>query len=297
MVINIPEDVLPGDYMFRIQVDGNYANATLGLMLTVEKVLRGISLFSPFPNKSILTGQSVTYPIKVSNEGRRLEEVILEIIPSDEILGWDVTLSETRLTVAPGESQWIMLQVKPPEIVEEKTYRIIINGTSADNKLRSSLRLTTKILASYILEITGTQPIYPQVYAGDKINIVVTVRNLGESMLTGVRLKVNSSVISNIIVTPLDILALEPKASADFQLRISPDPNITPGDYSIEIQAESSETKSSVRTIIISVSSPIPWFWISIGIAVIATALAVIAIQRLASKIGLRFSIRRRRTA
>jgi uncharacterized membrane protein len=279
-----------------VQVDGNYANATLGLILTVEEVPREISLFCPFPNKSILTGQSVTYPIKVSNEGKRSEEVILEIIPTNEILGWDITLSENRLTLAPGESQWITLQVKPPEIVKEKTYSITINGTSADNKLKSSLKLTTKILASYILEITGTQPIYPQVYAGDKIFIVVTVRNLGESMLTGVRLKVNSSAISNIIVTPLDILALEPKASADFQLRIAPDPNITPGDYSIEIQAESSETKSSARTLVVTVSSPIPWFWISIGIAVIATALAVIAIQKVVSKVGLRLSIRRRRT-
>ena len=105
----------------------------------------------------------------------------------------------------------------------------------------------------------------------------------------------DSTVIPNIIVTPLDILALEPKATASFTVRISPDPNLTPGDYPIEIQAESSETKSSARTIMISVTSPIPWFWISIGIAVIATALVVIAVQRVASKYGVKFAFRRHR--
>jgi len=296
MLVNVPDDASPGEYRFRVQVDGNYADATQGLTVTVEPIARGINLFCPFPSKSILTGQSVSYPISITNEGGRTEEVILEVVPTEETLGWDISLSETRLTLAPKESRWIMLNVKPPEIVEEKTYSIIVNGTTADNKLNSTLKLTTKILASYLLEITGTQPIYPQVYSGDKIDIVVTVRNLGQSMLTGVRLKINSTVIPNIVVTPLDILALEPKASANFNVRISPDPNLTPGDYSIQILAESSETKSSVRTIVVSVSSPIPWFWISIGIAIIATALVMILIQRVASKYGVKLSVRKRRT-
>ena len=296
MIVSVPEDTSPGDYMFRVKVNGNFASATQGLSVTVKSISRKISLFCPFPSKSILTGQSVSYPIRVSNDGGRTEEVILEAISTEETLGWDISLSETRITLAPKESRWITLDIKPPEIVEEKAYTIIVNGSTADSKINSTLTITTRILANYILEITGTQPIYPQVYSGDKINIIVTVRNLGESTLTGVRLNVNSTAIPNIIVTPLDILALEPKASAEFQVRISSDPNITPGDYSIEIQAVSSETKSSVRTIVVSVSSPIPWFWISIGIAVIATALVMIALQKVVSKLGIKFSIRKRRT-
>ncbi len=147
------------------------------------------------------------------------------------------------------------------------------------------------------MEITDIQPVNPHVYSGDKINIVVTVRNLGQSALTKVRLNVNSTTIPNILVTPLDILALEPQASATFTIRISPDPNFTPGDYFIRMQAESSETKSSVRTIAVSVSSSIPWFWIYIGIAVIATALVVIAVERLAFKYGISLGIRRRRAS
>jgi len=160
MVVDVPKDALADDYRFRVNIDGKYADATQGLTITVKRMERGINLFCPFPSKSILTGQTVSYPIRVTNDGGRDEEIILEILSSDELLGWDIALSETRLTLAPSESQWIMLNVKPPEIVEEKAYNIIINGSTADGKLNSTIKLTTKILTNYILEITGTQPVF-----------------------------------------------------------------------------------------------------------------------------------------
>jgi len=296
MVVEVPEDAFSGDYMFRVHADGNYANATQGLTITVEGIKREISLFCPFPSKLMLPGQSVSYAIFVTNEGERSEEVVLEVVPSEETLGWDITFSENRLILAPKKSRWIMLNVKPPETVKENTYTIVINGTTIDKKLNSTLSLTTKILASYLLEIIEVQPVNPHVYSGDKINIMVSVRNLGQSALTRIRLNVNSTAIPNILITPLDVLVLEPKATTTFTIRISPDPNFTPGDYFIKMQAVSSETKSSIRTIAISVSSSIPWFWINIGITVIATALVVIALQKVISKYGVRFSVRRRRT-
>ena len=294
MVVNVPEDAAPGEYRFRVHADGNYACATQALVVTVKRMERKISLFCPFPSESIEAGQSVRYSIRVSNEGERREEVLLKVVKSEETLGWDITLSETQLSLAPGESRWVKLDAKPPEIIEEKEYRIVVNGSTADGALTSTLELTAKILAKYLLEITGVQPVFPHVYAGDKINIVVTVRNTGESTLKGIKLNVNSTVIPNILVTPVDILSLEPKASATFTIRVSPDPNLTPGDYLLTVQAESKEAKSSVRTIVVSISSPIPWFWISICLTAIATALVVLVAQRMLSKRGVKISLRKR---
>jgi len=294
MVVNVPKDAIPGEYRFRFHADGNYACATQALIVTVKGIERKISLFCPFPFESIKTGQRARYLICVSNDGGRKEEILLEVIKSEEILEWDINISQTQLSLDPGESKWISLDAKPPEIIEEKKYKIIVNGSTADGALTSSLELTTKILARYLLEITGFQPVFPHVYAGEKINVVVTVRNMGESTLRGVKLNVNSTVIPNILVTPIDILSLEPKASATFTIRVSPDPNLTPGDYPITIQAESEETESSVVTIVISVSSPIPWFWISICLTATATALVVIAAQRVLSKHQVKVSLRKR---
>jgi len=294
MVVSVPENATPGEYRFRVHADGNYACATQALVVTVKRMERKISLFCPYPSESIEAGQSARYSIRVSNEGGRREEVLLEAVKSEEVLGWDITLSETQLSLAPGESKWVRLEAKPPEVIEEKEYRIVVNGSTADGILTSTLELTTKVLARYSLEVTGVQPIFPHVYAGDKIDIVVTVRNMGESTLREIKLDVNSTAIPNVLVTPVDILSLGPKASATFTIRVSPDPNLTPGDYQLTIQAESREAKSSVRTIIVSVSSPIPWFWISICLTAIATALVVIVVQRMLSKRGVKISLRKR---
>jgi len=293
LYVGISETAEPDDYLFRVQVAGNYSTGTRGLTVTVKSFPRVISLSCPFRSRTILTGQETYYVVKVSNEGAKTENVFLEPVKSSETSTWDISLSKSQFTLKPGGSAWLTLNVKPPGIVEEKEYTVGVKAVSEDGELEATTNVSLKIVANYLLEISGIQPINPQVYQGENIYVVVTVRNMGESPVTGVKLKVNSTAIPNILVTPLDVLALDPKSSADFNVRIAPDTNLAPGDYVITIQAESSETKSSERAIAVSVASPIPWFWISIGVTVIATAVAVIAIERVVSKVGLGIRIRK----
>jgi uncharacterized membrane protein len=208
------------------------------------------------------------------------------------MMAWDFSFSEDQITLASQESVWIRLEVTPPAIVREGDYIVNATASTEDGELEATLRTTTRILGDYRLEVTGIEPINPQTSSGEDVDVIVAVRNLGQSPLTNLKLNVESPAISNILVSPLDILALEPMASVNFYLRISPNTNLTPGDYVIEVQAESSETESSMRAIAVSVVSPIPWFWISICVTVIATALVVIAIQRLISKWNIRIRIR-----
>ena len=197
------------------------------------------------------------------------------------------------MTLTPRSSEWITLSVKPPGVVEAGTYSINITASTEDGELNATIPIFTEIIANYLLEIMNIQPVNPEVAQGEKIDIIVTVRNMGESPVTRIRLDVNSTAIPNVFTTPVDILALEPMSSVSYYVSISPDIRLTPGDYLIELQAESTETQSSARAFFVSVVSPIPWFWITICITVIATCLAVIAIQRLASKYGIRIRIRR----
>lgn len=293
--VNVPEEATPGDYQFRVQIDGECGSATKGFTVTVEgppPTLRRIGLFCPFQSQTILTGQIAYYPIEIANEGRQTEKIFLVVNATSSMMTWDSSFSEYELAVAPQESVWITLDVKPPGIVEEGDYTMNITGLTEDGELEATLQITTVILGDYKLEISGVQPINPQVYSGEEIDTIVTVRNLGQSTLTKIGLNVNSTAISNLFVIPLDILALEPMASVDFYVRISPNTGLTPGDYIIKVQAESSETRSSERAFAVSVVSPIPWFWISICVTVIATALAAIFIQRAVSRWGLRIRVK-----
>jgi len=273
--VDVPENAAPGDYRFRVQIDGDYASTSHGITVTVEShppIQREISLLCPYPSQSILTGQSTQYLIKVTNEGEQTETVFLNVNKTSETMTWETSFSESQLTLAPGESTWIKLDVEPPSIVEEGSYTVNVTCSTEDGELETTLQTTTKILGNYLLEITGVQPINPQISSGEKIDVIVTVRNMGQSPLTTIKLNVNATGISNILVTPLDILALEPMASVDFYVRITPNTGLTPGDYIIEVQAG---------------------FWITICITIIATSLAVITIQKLVSRWGIGIKIRK----
>jgi uncharacterized membrane protein len=286
--VEVPENAESKDHDFRLQITGNYASETIALTVTVESVPREIKLLSPYKSQTLLEGQTTYYPIEITNNGKQDEEIFLSLgLPSDLML-WDISFSEDQISLSPDESSWIRLNVVPPGIVTEDSYNMNVTASTKDGEITSMINITTIILADYLLEITGVQPINPQVSSGENIEVIVTVRNLGQSAITGLKLTLNSTGISNILVTPSDVLALEPKASLDFFIRITPNAGMTPGDYMIEAQAESAETKSSVRQFAVSIISPIPWFWINIGIAVVATALVMLLIQRLIRRTGLK---------
>jgi len=288
--VRIPENATPGDYRFRVQIDGDYVKATKALTVTVESITRKISLSSPFKSQSILTGRSISYPIMITNEGSRNETIFLEVSRSLEMMTWEVSFSENQLKLAPKQERWVMLHVKSPVMVKEGNYSMKVIASTQDGKIKAEIQITTRILGSYLLEIVDVQPISLQVYSGEKIDVIVTVKNIGQSPLTNIKLNVSSPSFSNILVTPLNVLSLEPFEKANFHIRISTSSGLTPGNYVIKVQAKSNEAESSIRSIIVSVMSPIPWFWINTCLTIIATAAAIIAIQKIFSKfqIGLR---------
>jgi uncharacterized membrane protein len=291
--LEVSEDAESADHDFRFQIIGNHASETLALTVTVESIPREIRLLSPYRTQTLLAGQTVYYPIEITNNGKQNEEIFLNLGLQSDLMLWDISFSEDQISLSPGESFWVRLNVVPPGIVTENSYNMNITASSKDGEITSTIDITTIILADYLLEITGVQPINPQVSSGENVEVIVTVRNLGQSVVTGLKLTLNSTGISNILVTPSDVLALEPKANVDFFIRISPNSGITPGDYLIETQAQSAETKSSIRQFAVSIISPIPWFWISIGISVVATALVMLLIQRLIRRTGLKVKKKR----
>ncbi len=290
LLVSIPEDAASGDHRFRVWVEGSYANASEALTITVRPlppIKRKITLICPFPVQRILTGQNASFAVKIENEGEVNEIVLLEANVTKEMMYWDISFSESKIKVNAGEGKWVMLKAKSPEIVKPGDYHINVTATTEDGELNVTLPLTIRVLAHYMLEIIGIEPVNPQVVAGKSGVILVTVRNIGRSTLSKIRLKINST-IPNILVTPLDVLALEPGETASFMVSVSPNVDMTQGDYFISVQAVSDETKSSMRTFVVTVVSAIPWFEITIGITVIATALAVIAIMKVISKYGIR---------
>ncbi len=293
LVVNIPEGIAYTDYQFRVTINGEYASTSQGLTVTVEQVPRKISLECPIEVQSVLTGQETYFPIKVVNEGSQTENIFLTLTKTSAIMVWDITFSESELTLAPGESEWVRLIVESPGIVDQGNYTIEVEAQTGDGELTVSLQVVTNIVGSYLMEIGDISPVNPQLYQGEKINVVIRVRNAGQSPVTGLRLLVNSTGLSNILVTPMDVAFLEAMTYVDFTIRVSADPNQTPGDYVIQVQAQSNEIDTSTREFTVTVASQIPWTTIIIAVAVVATAVVVLIIQSIIKRAGVQVKIRK----
>ncbi len=293
LVVDVPEGISYRDYQFRVNIVGDYASTSQGLSVTVEQVPRKISLECPMEAQSVLTGAETYFPIKVVNEGSQTENIFLTLTKTSAIMVWDITFSESELTLAPGESEWVRLVVVSPGIVDQGNYTIDVEAQTEDGELTASLQVVTTIVGNYLLEIGDISPVNPQIYQGEKSNVVIRVRNGGQSPVTGLRLIVNATGLSNILVTPMDVSFLEAMDYVDFTVRVSADPNQTPGDYVIRVQAQSNEVDTSAREFTVTVASQVPWTTIIVAVAVVATAVVVLIIQSIIKRAGVQVKIRK----
>ncbi len=288
--VDVPRDVAPGDHQFRVKAEGSNTEALKALTISVEKIVRRLELSCPFKSQTALTGKTLSYPIEVQNNGDREERVYLSVNVAAELMNWQTSFvadSQTidNLVLGSEKSLWILFDVKPPYLVSAGQYSLTIVAVTEDGEFNATLPMTAVIVAYYKLEISGFQPINPKADAGEEIQVTVTVKNAGESPVTRLKLNITAPpTLSNIVITPLDVLSLDPGQSVNFLVRLSPPPETTPGDYVLGIQAVSNEEQTDVGQLIVSITTPIPWYWIGIGITIIATALVVIGIQRLFSR-------------
>ena len=293
LMVDVPEGISYKDYEFRVNIVGEYASTSQGLTVTVEQVPRKISLECPIESQSVLTGEETYFPIKVTNEGSQTENIFLTLEKTSEILLWDITFSESELTLAPGESEWVRLVVTSPGIVDQGNYTIEFEAQTEDGELTVSKQVVTTIIGNYLMEIGDISPVNPQLYQGEKANVVIRVRNGGQSPITGLRLIVNATGLSNILVTPMDVSFLNAMDYVDFTVRVSADPNQTPGDYVLYVQAQSNEVDTSVREFTVTVASQIPWTAIIVAVAVVATAVVVLIVQSIIKRAGVQVKIRK----
>ena len=106
LLVEVPSDAAPNDYSFRVYASGTYSISSMVLTITVRRIPRGIDLVCPFQSKTALTGQGLSYPIKVVNEGEQSEKIFLGINRTPDIMVWDISFSESELTLPPKREEW-----------------------------------------------------------------------------------------------------------------------------------------------------------------------------------------------
>lgn len=290
--VDVPENATAGSYGFHFAAEGTYVEASYILTVDVKPSQRKVALYTPFLSQTALTGEGLSYPVKVGNEGLQDERVYLSLSTTTGVVDWRVYFIADNVTVnnlllKAGKSIWVVFKVVPTYLVKVGEYKLNILATTEDGLYNATASLAAVIVGSYRLD-TSFQPINPSAYIGEKGEFTVTVKNTAQSPVTGLRLNVTAIRALTITIMPEDVLSLGPNEKVDFIVRVQVPLETTTGDYTLRVQAVSRECVSEERGVVVSIKSAIPWFWIIIGIAVIATGVTVIALQRLLRGVKLR---------
>lgn len=225
----------------------------------------GVSLYCDFPGKTVKPNETVTYDIKIANNGvvDRTYTLTVKEAPKN----WDVkfyTGSDiiNRVFVERGGSKTFQVKATP----RDSGVITIMAASGADS---CSLQLFVDTGGvDYKLELSCSDNLTLE--AGASKTLEVLVRNNGSGRLTSVGVDVEDASESLTVEPPTRIEALGPGETHRFNLRIQAKPDAVQKTSTLSLRATSSETKTIQKTIEITVTKSNTWIGVGLGIAVLA---------------------------
>jgi hypothetical protein len=230
----------------------------------------GICLSCDFPGKTVKTNETVSYDVKIANNGAVDKTYSLAV--KDAPPGWDVKFYSgsdviNRVFVASGGSQ--TFQVKTTPLNTGSVSITIMAANGADN---SSLQLFVDTSADKDYKLEFTVPENRTLDAGTTASVEVVVKNNGTGKLTNVGLDMGTDDIPDSLTvdTPTKIDELNPGDTHRFTLKVYAKADATAETDQLYLRAVSSETKTDKKTIDFTVTKSNTWIGIGIAIALIA---------------------------
>ncbi|MDI6898050.1 carboxypeptidase regulatory-like domain-containing protein [Methanocella conradii] len=225
----------------------------------------GVSLYCDFPGKSVKPNETVTFDVKITNDGvvDRTYTLTVKEAPKN----WDVkfyTGSDiiNRVFVERGGSKTFQVKATP----RDAGVITIMAASGADS---CSLQLFVDTGgADYKLELSCSDNLTLE--AGASKTLEVLVRNNGSGRLTSVGVDVEDVPDSLTVEPPTRIEALGPGETHRFNLRVQAKPDAAQETSTLNLRATSTETKTGQKTVEISITKSNTWIGVGLGIAVLA---------------------------
>lgn len=192
--------------------------------------------------------------------------------------GWQVTARPTAqqqaatVTVEPGGTASIQVEVNPPDDVEAGKYPIAVRAAGAGTTL--DVELQVEIIGSYQLTFgTANERLDAEGNAGDTTSIPLVVRNDGSAPLEDVTFSATPPSGWDVEFRPDRVDVLPAGEAVTVTARIRPDGDAVAGDYAVTLRASGSgQNKSIDLRFAVETSS----WWGFVGVAIIVVAVAVL---------------------
>ena len=231
----------------------------------------GVKMTTDYPGKVVKANESVTFDVKVANNGIVDRVYALEVIEAPE--GWNVKLLSgedviNRVFVESKSSKNIQVKTVP---LKAGSYTIKIMAGSQNDTAELPLYVDAIQDVDYRLEFVASGNI--SMATGTSKNLEVIVRNNGTAKLTNVRLDIGQddvpqSLTATVMTRQVDELA--PGESQRFVVQVYAKADASDGTDRLYMRAVSEEARSNQLYIEITTTKSNTWLGVGIAIALVA---------------------------
>lgn len=276
--LTVPKDLAEGTYHATVQaVSQNGASDSLELTFQMSGQKAGAGSFtSEYPQQEGASGTSFSFSTTLINNGLTAKSYSLS---SNAPAGWMVSFTPSAeatkiagIDLESGQSKGITVSVVPPENIAAGTYDISCSAVSADETLKTDLKVV--ITGTYGLKLsTPDGRLSFDAYANKKSNVTLNVTNTGNVDLEHVA--INSSVPTGWTVTYSNlednvIASIPAGTTTEVIAHVEPASDTITGDYITSFTA-SSDAASGSADFRVSVKTRTLWGLVAVAV-ILATA-------------------------
>lgn len=207
----------------------------------------GVALYTPYTSLTAAPGESLNYSIDVINSSADIQKVQLEIANMPDQWKYDLTAGGHKvqeISVKPNETQSVQLQVNVPLKITKGTYQFTVAAKGA-----YTLPLTVNVAETGEYQtVLDTQQPNMEGHADSTFNYSATIHNKTASKQLyalkaqapagwDVQFTANSKNVTSVSV--------DPNASQDISITVTPPDSIKAGTYKIPISATAGGTTAT----------------------------------------------------
>jgi hypothetical protein len=233
--------------------------------------LNGVSLSSDFPGKSVKVNESVTFDVRITNNGIVDKTYVLSVKEAPP--GWNVQLlsgGDVVNRVFVGSKSSLSFQMKTTPLAAGSNVITIMAG-SGDDKDQLQLYVDAAQDVDYRLELTVPDDI--SLSAGESRNVEAIVRNNGTARLSNVMLSIGQDDVPQSLTASVQtrtVDRLDPGQSQRFVIQVYAKADAGTGADKLYMRAVSNEARTDQKSMQVSYSTSNTWLGMGIAIALIA---------------------------
>ncbi|XES78605.1 MAG: carboxypeptidase regulatory-like domain-containing protein [Candidatus Bathyarchaeia archaeon] len=250
------------------ETSGEHITDSLPLTVALTETPNEIILTSKLPEVAVEAGNSVVYPLSVSNLGTTDRLLFLSV---DSPPNWKAVfrlgdVEVTRLFLYASNTSEFSLQVTPPSTVNLDTYLLPVQIKSEGGIVLGETNLTTTVIGSYRVDLSLSTYLLSAT-SGETASFTATVTNVGYTPLTDVVVNVTLPDGWSYTVTPSQVDVVRARDAATFNVGITAPENAVAGDYMVSVKGDSIEMGSNPGQVRVTVSASTSWGLIGVGVA------------------------------